>query len=137
MSNIKRNSAIKWHDAKTDLPNEGRFVLGYDKKNKIYSVVSWDGVFWRDRFFYCVDIDYWTDGKDFMGENTMSNIKRNSEIKWYNAKNKRPERNKYVVGYDHYGQSYAVVSWDGINWVDENCIWCDVTHWAELPEVII
>ena len=30
-------------------------------ENKIYSVVSWDGVFWQDRFFYCVDVDYWTE----------------------------------------------------------------------------
>lgn len=61
MSNIKRNWAIKWHDAKTDLPEEGGFVLGYDKENKIYSVVSWDGVFWQNRFFDCFDIDYWTE----------------------------------------------------------------------------
>ena len=42
---------VKWHNAQTDLPDERRFVLGYDKENKIYSVVSWDGVFWQDRFF--------------------------------------------------------------------------------------
>ena len=56
-----KKSAIKWHDATTDLPEEREFVLGYDKENKIYSVVSWDGVFWQNRFFDCVDIDYWTD----------------------------------------------------------------------------
>lgn len=55
--------------------------------------------------------------------------------KWYNAKKKRPERDKYVLGYDYYDQTYAVVSWDGVDWTDDNGICYNVTHWAELPEV--
>lgn len=54
----------------------------------------------------------------------MSNVKKNLGIKWHNTKKKLPERDKYVLGYDYYGQTYAVVSGDGVDW-------------TELPEVII
>ena len=31
IENIQKKSAIKWHDATTDLPEEREFVLGYDE----------------------------------------------------------------------------------------------------------
>ena len=54
----------------------------------------------------------------------------------------RPELDKkvsayseYVLGYDYCGQTYAVVSWDGIDWTDDNGIRYNVTHWADLPKI--
>lgn len=70
-------------------------------------------------------------------EDVVEHIYGQSEITWFNEKKIRPERNKYVLGYDYYGQTYAVVSWDGVDWTDDNGICYDVTHWTELPKVII
>lgn len=52
---------VQWHDAKTDLPDDRRFVLGYDKENKIYSVVSWDGVDWVDDNYICYNVTHWAE----------------------------------------------------------------------------
>lgn len=61
IENIQKKSAIKWHDATTDLPEEREFVLGYDKENKIYAVVKWDCVDWSDDNEVCYNVDYWTE----------------------------------------------------------------------------
>ena len=41
----------------------------------------------------------------------------------------------YVLGYDCHNQTYAVVSWDGTDWSDDNCICYNVDYWAELPKI--
>ena len=57
------------------------------------------------------------------------------KIIWHNAEKELPDSNRYVLGYDYYGQTYAVVSWDGADWSDENGLCYDVTHWTELPNI--
>ena len=59
------------------------------------------------------------------------------KIIWHNAEKELPDSNRYVLGYDYYGQTYAVVSWDGIDWSDDNIICYNVDYWAELPKVNI
>lgn len=58
------------------------------------------------------------------------------KIVWHNAEKELPKLNKayseYVLGYDCC-QDYAVVSWDGTDWADENGICYNITHWAKLP----
>ena len=57
------------------------------------------------------------------------------KIVWHDVKKKLPDGNWYVLGYDYYGQTYAVVSWDGTDWSDDNKICYNVDYWAELPEI--
>ena len=64
------------------------------------------------------------------------------KIIWHDAKKELPELNKnvsaypeYVLGYDCHNQTYAVVSWDGTDWSDDNCICYNVDYWAELPKI--
>lgn len=57
------------------------------------------------------------------------------KIIWHNAEKELPDSNRYVLGYDYYGQTYAVVSWDGADWSDENGLCYGVTHWTELPNI--
>ena len=45
------------------------------------------------------------------------------------------EELEYVLGYDCHNQTYAVVSWDGTDWSDDNCICYNVDYWAELPKI--
>ncbi len=73
------------------------------------------------------------DGFDF--EATAKNLSKMGyqKIVWHDAKKELPKCNKYVLGYDYYGQNYAVVSWDGADWTDENGMCYDITHWVELP----
>lgn len=71
-------------------------------------------------------------------EETAKNLSKMGyqKIVWHDAKKELPKLNKayseYVLGYDCC-QDYAVVSWDGTDWADENGICYDITHWAELP----
>lgn len=70
-------------------------------------------------------------------EETAKNLTKigYQKIVWHEAEKEFPEFNKYVLGYDYYGQTYAVVSWDGTDWSDENGLCYDVTHWTELPNI--
>ena len=57
------------------------------------------------------------------------------KIVWHDANKELPELNKYVLGYDYYGQTYAVVSWDNTDWTDDNGICYDVDYGADLPAI--
>ena len=64
------------------------------------------------------------------------------KIVWHDVKKELPELNKnvsaypkYVLGYDCRNQTYAVVSWDGIDWSDYDCVCYNVDYWAELPKI--
>ena len=73
-------------------------------------------------------------------EETANNLTKlgYQKIVWHDAKKELPELNKnvsaypeYVLGYDCHNQTYAVVSWDGTDWSDDNCICYNVDYWAE------
>ena len=81
------------------------------------------------------------DGFDY--EETAKNLSKMGyqKIVWHNAEKELPNLNKnvsayseYVLGYDGYQDFFAVVSWDGTDWSDENGICYNITHWAELPK---
>lgn len=57
------------------------------------------------------------------------------KIVWHDVKKELPDGNWYILGYDYYGQTYAVVSWDGTDWSDDNGMCYNVDYWAELPEI--
>lgn len=57
------------------------------------------------------------------------------KIVWHDVKKELPDGNRYILGYDYYGQTYAVVSWDGTDWSDDNGMCYNVDYWAELPEI--
>lgn len=57
------------------------------------------------------------------------------KIVWHDAKKELPDGNWYILGYDYYEQTYAVVSWDGTDWSDDNGMCYNVDYWAELPEI--
>ena len=64
------------------------------------------------------------------------------KIVWHDVNRELPELNKnvstyseYVLGYDCHNQVYAVVSWDGADWSDNNGIGYNVDYWAELPQI--
>ena len=64
------------------------------------------------------------------------------KIVWHDAKKELPELNKnvsayseYVLGYDCKNQTFAVVSWDGTDWSDNNLICYNVDYWTELPQI--
>ena len=75
------------------------------------------------------------DGIDF--EATAKNLSKMGyqKIVWHDAKKELPDGNWYILGYDYYGQTYAVVSWDGTDWSDDNGMCYNVDYWAELPEI--
>ena len=82
------------------------------------------------------------DGLDF--EATAKNLTKfgYQKIVWHDAEKELPNLNKnvsgyseYVLGYDYYSQTYAVVYWNGTVWVDDNGIGYYVTHWTELPKI--
>lgn len=75
------------------------------------------------------------DGLDF--EATAKNLSKMGyqKIVWHDAKKELPDGNWYILGYDYYGQTYAVVSWDGTDWSDDNGMCYNVDYWAELPEI--
>ena len=70
-------------------------------------------------------------------EETAKNLTKlgYQKIVWHDAEKELPELNKYVLGYDYYGQTYAVVSWDNTDWTDDNGICYNVDYWTELPAI--
>ena len=87
---------------------------------------------------------YFEDDAEVDCEETANNLTKlgYQKIVWHDAKKELPELNKnvsaypeYVLGYDCHNQTYAVVSWDGTDWSDDNCICYNVDYWAELPKI--
>lgn len=77
-------------------------------------------------------------------EETAKNLTKlgYQKIVWHDAKKELPELNKnvsayseYVLGYDCHNQTYAIVSWDGTDWSDDNGVCYNVDYWAELPKI--
>lgn len=59
---------IVWHDAEKELPELNKnvsayseYILGYNTKEEIFAVVSWDGTDWSDHNGICYNVDYWTE----------------------------------------------------------------------------
>ena len=52
---------IVWHDAKKDLPEHTKYVLGYCASDNTYAVVKWDCVDWSDNNEVCYNVDYWAE----------------------------------------------------------------------------
>ena len=52
---------IVWHDAKKELPERNKYVLGYYASDNTYAVVKWDCVDWSDDNEVCYNVDYWTE----------------------------------------------------------------------------
>lgn len=52
---------IIWHDAKKELPEHTKYVLGYCASDNTYAVVKWDCVDWSDDNEVCYNVDYWTE----------------------------------------------------------------------------
>lgn len=52
---------IVWHDAKKELPECNKYVLGYCASDKAYAVVKWDCADWSDDNEICYNIDYWAE----------------------------------------------------------------------------
>lgn len=50
---------IVWHDAKKELPERNKYVLGYCASDNTYAVVKWDCVDWSDDNEVCYNVDYW------------------------------------------------------------------------------
>ena len=94
--------------------------------------VEWMPTQWEDSE---AEVDY---------EETAKNLTKlgYQKIVWHDAKKELPELNKnvsayseYVLGYDCHNQTYAVVSWDGTDWSDDNYICYNVDYWTELPKI--
>lgn len=52
---------IVWHDAKKDLPECNKYVLGYCISDNTYAVVKWDCVDWSNDNEVCYNVDYWAE----------------------------------------------------------------------------
>ena len=52
---------IVWHDAKKELPERNKYVLGYCTSDNTYAVVKWDCVDWSDDNEVCYNVDYWAE----------------------------------------------------------------------------
>lgn len=52
---------IVWHDAKRELPERNKYVLGYCASDNTYAVVKWDCVDWSDDNEVCYNVDYWAE----------------------------------------------------------------------------
>lgn len=52
---------IVWHDAKKELPEHTKYVLGYCASDNTYAVVKWDCVDWSDDNCICYNVDYWAE----------------------------------------------------------------------------
>ena len=52
---------IVWHDAKKELPERNKYVLGYCASDSTYAVVKWDCVDWSDDNEVCYNVDYWAE----------------------------------------------------------------------------
>jgi hypothetical protein len=75
---------IVWHDAKKELPECDKYVLGHYVSDNTYAVVKWDCADWSDDNKVCYNVDYWTELPEFthtdkiyeteMAKNTAKNI---------------------------------------------------------------
>ena len=52
---------IVWHDAKKELPERNKYVLGYCASDSTYAVVKWDYADWSDDNEVCYNVDYWAE----------------------------------------------------------------------------
>ena len=52
---------IVWHDAKKELPERNKYVLGYCASDNTYAVVKWDCVDWSNDNEVCYNVDYWAE----------------------------------------------------------------------------
>ena len=52
---------VVWHDAKKELPERNKYVLGYCASDNTYAVVKWDCVDWSDDNEVCYNVDYWAE----------------------------------------------------------------------------
>ena len=52
---------IVWHDAKKELPERNKYVLGYCASDNTYAVVKWDYVDWSNDNEVCYNVDYWAE----------------------------------------------------------------------------
>lgn len=52
---------IVWHDAKKELPERNKYVLGYCASDNTYAVVKWDCVDQSDDNEVCYNVDYWAE----------------------------------------------------------------------------
>ena len=52
---------IVQYDAKKDLPERNKYVLGYCTSDNTYAVVKWDCVDWSDDNEVCYNVDYWAE----------------------------------------------------------------------------
>ena len=52
---------IVWHDAKKELPERNRYILGYCASDNTYAVVKWDCVDWSNDNEVCYNVDYWAE----------------------------------------------------------------------------
>ena len=52
---------IVWHDAKKELPERNKYVLGYCVSDNTYAVVKWDCVDWSNDNEVCYNVDYWAE----------------------------------------------------------------------------
>ena len=80
---------------------------------------------------------YFEDDAEVDCEETANNLTKlgYQKIIWHDANKELPELNKYVLGYDYYSQTYAVVSWDNTDWTDDNGICYNVDYWTDLPAI--
>lgn len=56
---------IVWHDAKKELPECDKYVLGYYASDNTYAVVKWDCADWSDDNKVCYNVDYWAELPEF------------------------------------------------------------------------
>lgn len=90
-----------------------------------------------------LSLEWWTPNPRFEDdaevdcEETAKNLTKMGyqKIVWHDAKKDLPPLYKYVLGYDYYGQTCAVVSWDCADWSDDNGICYNVDYWTELPKI--
>jgi len=80
---------------------------------------------------------YFEDDAEVDCEETAKNLTKRGyqKIVWHDAKKELPECNKYVLGYCASDNTYAVVSWDGVDWFDSEEICYNIDYWAELPKI--
>ena len=96
-----------------------------------------------------LSLEWWTPNPQFEDdaevdcEETAKNLTKMGyqKIVWHDVKKELPELDKkvsayseYVLGYDTKNAQFAVVSWSGANWSDDNGICYDVDYWTELPK---
>lgn len=72
-------------------------------------------------------------------EETAKNLSKigYQKVIWHNAKKELPERLKYVLGYNVFYQTFAVVKRDWCAWFDANGTGYNIDYWTELPKLIV